>query len=309
MWSGARVATLVVSIGALVYVAATCTSPTRDVADRYESITVHHTMGTTTIDRLPKKVVTLGDQWTANTLALGVTPIGAFAPLPGTAPPWLPKLEPPSLIDPAGNVIAQIAARQPDLILLDGMFADRKNYDDLAGIAPTVAGLTGGWQEQLPTLGRILGKQQTADKLVNQFDKALADIVAAVPKLHGATYCTSWLTSDTQLLVLAGPNDDFGGTLPRLGLHLPEPLATKGRMSLPPNQIHELSADVLLLGYSPGLADTYPTLPGYTELPAARKGSVVLLTTEELAALQQPTALSAPYLLEKLKPALTLAMR
>ncbi|MGO4616298.1 ABC transporter substrate-binding protein [Nocardia sp. 2YAB30] len=266
--------------------------------------------GTTTVDKLPKKVVTLGNQWTDNALALGVAPVGFIAPPPGAAAPWAPAtLESAKTVDTSGKLTDQIAALHPDLILVDGFIADRKTYDELSGIAPTVPALSteAPWQDQVRMLGRVLHKQDAADTLISDVDKTIAAITQAAPTLHGKTFVTTWLASDAQLIVLAAPNHN-PTLFTRLGLRTPEHLDALP-MSLPPDQVGELDADLLLAGYSPGLDEKYRMLPGYPELPAAQKNSVIFLTTQELSGIAQPTALSVPYLLEKLTPALANAAK
>ncbi|MGK8485819.1 hypothetical protein [Nocardia asiatica] len=55
--------------------------------------------------------------------------------------------------------------------------------------------------------------------------------------------------------------------------------------------------------------EKYRQLPGYADLPAVKKGSVVFLTTQEITAVNQPTALSVPYILDKLTPALAVVAK
>ncbi|WP_327112532.1 ABC transporter substrate-binding protein [Nocardia sp. NBC_01730] len=305
----ARVAALVVFVGATLLGVAACTLPTRDSRDRYEPVTVSHMLGATTVDKVPKHVVTLGNQWTDNALALGVTPVGFIAPAAGGATPWTPAaLESAKTLDTSGSLTEQIAALHPDLILVDGFIADRKTYDELSRIAPTVPALgpEAPWQDQVRMLGRILHKQSAADTLITDVDKTIATITQAAPALRGKTFVTTWLASDTQLLVLTAPDNPTLFT--RLGLRTPDHL-TELPTSLPPDQVSELDADVLLAGYSPGLDEMYRRLPGYADLPAVRKNSVTFLTAQELSGIAQPTALSVPYLLERLKPALTNAAK
>ncbi|WP_406270271.1 ABC transporter substrate-binding protein [Nocardia sp. NBC_00881] len=267
-------------------------------------------LGTTTVDKLPKNVVTLGNQWTDNALALGVTPIGVIAPAVGDATPWThAAVESAETLDTSGKLTEQIAALHPDLILVDGFIADRKTYDELSRVAPTVPALSAeaSWQDQVRTLGRILRKQDAADTLITDVDKTIATITRAAPALPGKTFVATWLASDTQLIVLAAPNNNLT-LFTQLGLRPLEHL-TELPTSLPPDQVSELDADLLLAGYSPGLDKKYRRLPGYADLPAARKNSVTFLTTQELSGIAQPTALSVPYLLEKLKPGLTNAAK
>ncbi|MGY2061989.1 ABC transporter substrate-binding protein, partial [Nocardia gipuzkoensis] len=80
--------------------------------------------------------------------------------------------------------------------------------------------------------------------------------------------------------------------------------ANQGRAQLSTERLNELDTDLLVAGYSPGLDEKYRQLPGYNELPAVKKGAVVFLTVQEISAINQPTALSLPYMLNKISPAL-----
>ncbi|WP_227998477.1 hypothetical protein [Nocardia australiensis] len=73
-------------------------------------------------------------------LALGVTPVGYVdnvAAASKTNPPWEPdSLSSAKALNTTGNIAEQVAALEPDLILLDGFLADQKTYDELPELAP-----------------------------------------------------------------------------------------------------------------------------------------------------------------------------
>ena len=159
----------------------------------------------------------------------------------------------------------------------------------------------------MTTLGKVLHKEDDATRVIADVDKKVESIGQANPGLKGKTFASTWLASPAQLMVLTDPNDGSSKIFSQLGLSIPKNLtdqpSNQGRLALSPERVDELTADLLLAGYSPGMDEKYRQLPGYADLPAVKKGSVVFLTVQEISAVNQPTALSVPYLLNKLEPA------
>ncbi|MFD0365979.1 ABC transporter substrate-binding protein [Nocardia sp. GCM10030253] len=286
-----------------------------------EPVTIAHARGTTTVDGSPKRIVTLGNQWMDTALALGVTPVGYIdtaATVSGTNPPWAPdSLTSARALNTTGNIAEQVAALEPDLILVDGFLADQKTYDELSKLAPTLPALSteavAPWRDQVTALGTALRKPGRASKVIADVDKKVETITQANPGLKGRTFVSTWLASPAQLFVLADPNAASSQIFTQLGLSIPKNLtdqpASQGRLALSPESVDELTADLLLAGYSPGMDEKYRQLAGYNELPAVEKGAVVFLTVQEISAVNQPTALSLPYLLDKLQPAFASAAK
>lgn len=278
-------------------------------------VTITHALGQTTVDGTPAHIVALGSRWLDAAQALDVTPIAYLDEMtgPGTGtPPWEPAaLSASKALATSGNLVDEVTALHPDLILVDPFLA-ATHYADLSKIAPTLPGLTADpvtpWPDQLRALGQVLRKPAAADQLIAGIDARIDGIAQRTPTLKSATFVDAWLTVPTRLLVLTDPADPSGSLFTRLGMTIPAHLVdeggTSGRLTLPADQLSRLDADLLLAAYSPGLDETYGRLPGFADLPATRKHAVTLLTTQELTALTQPTALSLPYLLTKLEPAL-----
>ncbi|MFG1794457.1 ABC transporter substrate-binding protein [Nocardia sp. NPDC049149] len=318
-WTRAAVAVLA---GALALGVTACGSSSDDAGSSDQSVVIKHARGETTISGTPKKIVTLGNQWLDATLALGVTPVGYLdnvAILAKNTPPWEPEsLKSAKTLSAVGNVAEQVAALEPDLILVDAFVAGQGNtYDDLSKLAPTVPGLSketvNPWQDQVTALGKVLHKQDAATAVIANVDKKIQAIATANPGLKGKTFASTWLGGPTQLMVLTDPNDGSAKLFTQLGMGIPKNLtelpSTGGRLALSPERADQLTADLLLAGYSPGLEDAYKQLPGYNDLPAVKKGSVVFLTTLEITAINQPTALSTTYILDKLTPAFAAAAK
>ncbi|WP_019931173.1 ABC transporter substrate-binding protein [Nocardia sp. BMG111209] len=309
--------TLLALAGVLTVAVAGCGSSTDDgqSSSGGDSVVVDHARGRTTVTGTPKRVVTLGSQWLDATVALGVTPVGYIdnvAGLAGAASPWLPALGDAKKLSSQGKLDEQVAALNPDLILVDGFLADQKTYDTMTKIAPTVPGLTAAtvqsWRDEVATLGKVLHRKDSADKVIAGLDGRLSDLAAKNPGLKGKTFASTWLASPAQLMVLTDPNDGSAQVFGQLGLQIPQGLqqlpAHQGRAQLSTERLDQLNTDLLLAGYSPGQDETYRKLPGFAELPAVHKNAVVFLTVQEISAINQPTALSLPYLLDRIAPAL-----
>lgn len=121
------------------------------------------------------------------------------------------------------------------------------------------------------------------------------------------------LAGPTQLMVLNDTEDGSGQLFSRLGMTIPRHIqdlpGSGGRVALSPERVGELSADLLIAGYSVGQDTAYRQLPGYGDLPVVRKDAVVFLDNADVGAINQPTVLSLPYILQKIEPALVNAAR
>ncbi|MFE3024429.1 ABC transporter substrate-binding protein [Nocardia tengchongensis] len=298
-----------------------CGSSSDDTAGGGEPVTITHAQGQTTVNGTPTRIVALGNQWLDTTQALGVTPVGYIdniAVLSKGAPPWEPAaLSQSKALSTTGSLAEQVAALNPDLILADSFIADAKTYADLSKVAPTLPGLSKEavtpWADQVHALGQVLHKTAAADKLVADLNGRIDGIAQRNPGLKGKTFISSWLAGPTQLMALTDPKDGSSRLFTQLGMTIPQRLVdqggTGGRLALSPERLDELDSDLLLAGYSPGLDEKYRALPGFNDLPAVKKNAAVFLTVQEISAVNQPTPLALPYLLDKLEPALTAAAK
>ncbi|WP_024800456.1 ABC transporter substrate-binding protein [Nocardia sp. BMG51109] len=284
-----------------------------DDAGSTGSVTVDHTMGKATIEGTPKRVVTIGTQWLDAAVALGVTPVGYLVPGgTGASVPWLPPelAQQSEEITMGGDVTEQIAALEPDLIVAPGFLMDKAMYDRLSQLAPTIGPLTTAqvdpWEDQMTTLGKVLDKQAEADKVVADVHGRIDAVTARHPALRGKTFLTCMLTTPTQLMVLADPKDASAQTFSRMGMTMPEKLVNEapngGRLALSPERLTDLTADLLVCGAAPGLEQKFKQLPGYSDLPSVRQGGIAFVDMITINAINLPTALSLPYLLDKLEP-------
>ncbi|MEU4344128.1 ABC transporter substrate-binding protein [Nocardia sp. NPDC023852] len=310
-WSLLAALALAVSFGA------GCGSESADSADSTAGnpITVTHRLGETVVTGTPKRIVALDAQWLDATLALGVTPVGYLDNISlitgGKRPPWEPESLPDAkALTTTGDLAEQLATLEPDLILASGFTTDQAQYDKLSRLAPTIPALSSmqvdRWTDQVRTVGKILGREGKATEVIDSVYRQIDDVARRHPGLPGKTYLTCWLAGPNQLMVLADPNDGAAEVFTRLGLRLPKHMVDEassgGRLSLSPERLGDLDSDLLVATGEP-----LKQLPGYGTLPSVRKGSIVFIDLASGSGLNQPTALSLPYILKELEPALAKA--
>ncbi|MCU1549033.1 MAG: enterobactin transporter substrate-binding protein [Arthrobacter sp.] len=161
-------------------------------------LTMEHTMGSTTIDTVPKRVVALDPSYIDAALLLGADLVGyvqyrqdpnaPFAPYLGdVAAATKDSVNVGTLAEPNLEKILEL---EPDLIVSAKVRHDAL-YPQLSKIAPTIFSVSTGptWKENVVFLGEALGKKAKAEELVKAYEdraqKVGAEILAKKPD---ATY-------------------------------------------------------------------------------------------------------------------------
>jgi iron complex transport system substrate-binding protein len=288
-------------------------------ADGAFPVTVEHAFGETTIEEKPERVVVLG--WAAQdtVYALGVTPVGMPSyPYGGGDDGVLPwndeqfDAEETTLLDTAdGAPLEAIAALRPDVVLAPYEGFDEGVYDDLSGIAPTVAYAgepwTTPWRDQTRMIGQALGLADEAEELIADAHAQVAEIAEAHPEFAGLTFAYTSMGADALYLYL--PTDPRVQLIEDLGFTVApsvEELASDAEGStfyaeLSQELAPEIDADVIV-GFADGLAaDEVAALPAYAQVPAIQRDSAVLIDDEGFgAAVSSISVLSLPYALDRL---------
>jgi iron-siderophore transport system substrate-binding protein len=278
-------------------------------------VTIEHRFGTTEIPEEPQRVVTVGFNDEDFVLALGTTPVGVRENLGDydvATRPWaqeqLAGAEAPTVGGQDIDVEA-VAALQPDLIVGVYSFMDQAVYDQLSGIAPTLAQTDehpdGGtpWQEQTLLTGRALGREEEAQQLVDEVEGRFQQTVSENPGFAGASIAVD-LTGVGSGHYLLGSDDLRTQFFTDLGFTVPETSTDVSR-----ERLDLLEADVLaVIGYTEedAAADTL-----FSELGVVTEGRTVLLGSYSgavSAALGYGSPLSLPYLLDRVAPALAQAV-
>ena len=166
-------------------------------AEEASGPTVETKFGAVEVPADPQRVVALGWGDAETALALGVQPVGAsdWVEFGGTGVgPWAEDLydEAPELIE----------TMEPDVILDTNSSGEKKRYDRLSEIAPTVGVPEGGdnylttMDQQVDLVSQALGKSDEGEKLLDDLDKTYADAREAHPEFKDKSVTVAAKTSE-----------------------------------------------------------------------------------------------------------------
>ncbi|GGF09851.1 ABC transporter substrate-binding protein [Williamsia phyllosphaerae] len=305
---------------------AACSSPDEgdDASGSVAPVTVNTSAGSVTLDRVPERIAAIGDQWTDAVLSFGVTPAAYGTTTEqqiGRQSPWTEgKLGDAKKISLTGDRVSQIAAAKPDLILLPGFGVESAEIDKLKQIAPTIPSITGQqidpWQDQVQLLGAVLREPDKATEIVNGVQSKIDKIKQDNPGLAGKTFAFAYMFSADQIQVLGDPKDGATSLFADLGLTVPQRLQDIAaqqklpRFPISTENVPQLDSDLLVIAAgTPQLAAQLKTLPGYAQLTAVRANAVAQMDLTSITALNLPSPLSIPYVLDQLTPAVQAAGR
>ena len=284
-------------------------------------VTIEHKFGTTEIESAPERVVTVGYTEQDIVLALGVKPVGTREFLGGYAykeRPWAQEAlggSDPAAVGAEEINFERVAAQRPDLIIGVNSGMSESDYETLSRIAPTVAqtdefidfGVP--WQDQTMTIGRALGREEQAQRLVDDVEGRFAQAREQHPELVGSS-----------LIMAYGTKGDFGahssqdyrlGFFEDLGLRSPaqvDELAGKSFfVDFDEEHFRLMEQDVVVMF---GKRDDVTADPVFRRLDAVREERVVYLDLEDqfAGALGFSSPLSLPYLIDEAVPKLASAV-
>ncbi|UQU63539.1 ABC transporter substrate-binding protein [Couchioplanes caeruleus] len=200
---GRRRVLTVVAAGLLAAATATACASDEDTAAAPTAsgsaafpVSIEHKFGSTTIEKQPERVVTVGWNDQDPVLALGVVPVSTrewFTEYPTY--PWVRSAlggKQLSTFSAELNFEA-IIEQQPDLILAIYETISKETYEKLSQIAPTVIQSSAYADEQTPwdvqtrTVGKALGKTAEAEALVAKVDARIDEAKRANPQFAGKT--------------------------------------------------------------------------------------------------------------------------
>lgn len=305
--------------------AAAATSAARSTATAGSAVAVSypivmtHEFGTTTIKSAPQRVLSLGYTDHEVLLALGIEPIGVIQWIPewkkGVSS-WSEKLlegTTPALFQYELD-FEKAAALRPDLILNIGFDPDKKTYDTLSAIAPTIAPPKGvkpygvAWEQMTTLVSTAVGRKADGDKLIAQTKSLMLKTAADNPLFKGKTFS---LGSIYQSQIGYYTKSDIRNQLMRQ-LGFVDNAFISGLKEdnfygmLSPENVDSLDADLLVFFADPGttraaLLKAYPSL---ATVPAVKAGRMLLLTDRQDAmAFSASSVLSIPIALDALVPA------
>lgn len=281
-----------------------------------EEVTVTHAWGTDQYPYKPEKVVAIGTG-VDNLLALGITPDAVVTRPDDESAEWkkdkladVPRIE---SADVTAVPVEEIADLDPDIIVGDSYRVSQPIYDMMKPIAPVIGGMGVdgeglGWKPQLVALGRIFGEERKAKEIIEADAAAFDEVKERLPGLAGKTALVAQHRGG-QFYAIADPANPSNDFFADLGMDLPRKFAegeleaTLGRVAISPENIEDLTADLLVLFAADGM-DAVRKVPGYDELPEVARGTAVEHNEPISAALNVPSPLNRRWALEKLTPVL-----
>ncbi|KAB1655373.1 ABC transporter substrate-binding protein [Pseudoclavibacter chungangensis] len=300
-----------------------------EVEDGAFPVTIDHAFGSTTIERAPVRVVSVGYNEQDALLALGVVPVGVTDwfgdDTPGRIYPWaldaLGDAPLPEVLNADDGVqLEKVAALEPDLIIGQYAGITEDEYEQLSRIAPTVvqpgdyAEWGAPWDVATLNIGSAVGKPAAAQALVDEVRATLdtyadehAELFAGQTGVNVATW---------EGVFVYGPEDPRGRLLTDLGIGFPENLLTGDSeefgWSISPEKAGELN-DVGVVIWGATEQEVEEAVGRiWFETDAAKEGRAIYASPDESAAFVTAsnfvTPLSMPYYLERFMPQLVAAL-
>lgn len=303
-------------------------SPGKESGGSEFPVTIDHKYGSTKITSAPKRIVTVGLTDQDALLALGTVPVGTTEWLggyPGAVGPWakdkLAGGRTPTVLKDTGTgpQVEKIAALKPDLIL--GLYSGltKEQYRTLSRFAPVVAqpeqyndyGIP--WQALTTTVGRVLGKEADAKKLVGGVEDEFAEARKANPDFEGAT---GVIATPYEGLFVFGSQDSRSRMLTDLGFglpgHLDKAIGDRFGANISKERTDLLDQDAIVWMVADTGKDAAKLRkdPSYGGLKVVKEGREVYVkeTDDYGNAISFVSVLSLPYVIERLVPQLAAAV-
>jgi len=279
---------LMISIILLIAVVAlaACGSTEKEAKEEpTDSYTIEHSMGTTTIEGTPKKIVVLTNHGTEALLSLGITPVGAVKSWTGD--PWYDhiseQMDGVEVVGLESDInLEAIAALQPDLILGNKM-RQEEHYQALSDIAPTVfeETLRGDWKVNFKLIAKAVGQEEKGQEVLDEYNTRMATLTENLgDKINTEVSMVRFMPNDVRIY----HKDSFSGViLQEIGLARPEAqdvddFAAKG---VTKERVNEMDGDVIFYftyenekSEGQQVEDEWINDPLWNNLEAVKKGNV-----------------------------------
>jgi iron complex transport system substrate-binding protein len=318
-----RILTAAVLIAA--FSLAACGSDEEEPVNRTASagafpVTVEHKFGATEIPAAPERVVTVGYTDQDITLALGIVPVGVGDFLGGyewRERPWAQQVlggKQPEVVGAQEINFEAVAAQRPDLIVAINAGLKQADYDRLSKIAPTI-GQSGEfidfgmpWDEQTLLVGRALGKEAEARKVIAGVEARFQRFRDDHPELAGRTAILAYGGPDGYGAYATG--DNRSRFLEDLGFKTPaaiDKLAGESFYVQFSQEQFRLMDQELVVMY--GAEKDILANPVFRRLDAVKEDRVIYLdlTDQFSGAIGFASALSLPYLIDEAEAAIVAA--
>jgi iron complex transport system substrate-binding protein len=296
-------------------------------------VTIKHAFGETTIKEQPKRVVTIS--WVNDdvAIALGVVPVGVpkneWGGNDKGSTPWkdaaLEKLgagfgsdkAPVQFSETDGVNFTEIAKLNPDVILAAYSGLEEADYKKLGEIAPVVAhpeiAYGTSWQDSTTIIGKALGKEAEAKKLIDDTEATIKDKVAKYPQLTGKSFIYGNLEpAKGDGVNVYTANDNRPRFLSEIGMKLAPVVEENSKGSKEfffpwsAEKANELKSDIFVTWVpDSSTADAIKADPLLGQIPAIKGGALVADSDNTLTlAISASSPLSLPWSLDTFLPQL-----
>lgn len=292
-------------------------------------LTIEHAFGSTTIEAMPERILSIGYVDQDPLIALGSTPVAGrywFGDTESIVFPWaqdaLQGEEPDVLNMTFGELNYElILSYTPDVIIAVSSGILEDEYNLLSEIAPTVAqsgdydnfGMP--WQEATQLIGDAVGKSTEAEAIVGDVQAAFDSAAEAHPEFAGKEIVVAGSRADGAAYFFFSAQDartrfftDMGFVAPT---DLDELTGESFYVEISAEQVELLDRDLIIFSqasYLPEGADSLLNDPLLAQLDAIKEGRYVILSEELDGAFSASSVLSLPYAVDALVPQMASAL-
>jgi len=248
---------------------------------------VEHSLGVSQVPESPQRVVTLDSSALDSAIALGMTPVGST--VFGDFPSYLSEETTEEItIVGDGNQpnLETIVNLNPDLILGTDI-ASRRIYKKLSPIAPTVlsegSGRSGEWQKNFQLFAKALGKPETAQREIAEYEQEVAQLRETLEAELGnlSAIEVSVVTMAQGKIGFYSANSFSGAILNDLGFSRPPHQKRLQRWAtlVSRENVEQLDGDLIFLIYAPQFGEAitreeFVNDPLFSQLVAVKAGQV-----------------------------------
>lgn len=292
-------------------------------------VTIKHAWGSTTIEKAPTRIATLGWGDQDVCVALGIIPVGCpkvtwGGNAKGTTDAFDAKVkeiggaQPTLYSDADGAPIDAVAKLSPELIVATNSGITKAEYDKLSKIAPTIVypGQAWGtsWQQSLALVGQATGRSAEAKKLTADLEKTITTEVAKYPDIKGKSIAWVFFNpADTSKFSLYLPEDNRPKMSVELGMKNPamaEELAKTTKQfyaEVSAEKARDLKADMVAFYVEkPEQTEQLKKQPLLGQIPALKSGAYIASQEpKDTVFLSGPTPLNIPDGLKRFLPQLS----
>jgi iron complex transport system substrate-binding protein len=299
-------------------------------------VTIEHVYGKTIIEKQPTRVATVS--WVNDdvAIALGVVPVGVpkneWGGNDQGSTPWKDAaLEdlgagfgsdkaPVQYSEADGINFTEIAKLTPDVILAAYSGLTEEDYKKLSEIAPVVAhpelAYGTSWQDSTSIIGKALGKDAEATKLISDTEATIEEKVAKYPQIKGKSFIYGNLEpAKGDGVNVYTANDNRPRFLSEIGMKLAPVVEDNSKGSKEffilwsAEKANELESDVFVTWVpDASTADAIKSDPLLSQIPAIKNGALVADSDNTLTlSISAASPLSLPWSLDTFLPQLAAA--